>query len=94
MSPDNIFEGANESGDTVDKDGERKLGYGAAVVETMAQIMREDESVFIACSMPCICKTFTKASSVVILVMIKSLKNTLNISILSLYPVGKCLELI
>ena len=25
MSPDNIFEGANESGDTVDKDGERKL---------------------------------------------------------------------
>ena len=48
MSPDNIFEGANESVDTVDKDGERKLGYGAAVVETMAQIMREDESVFIA----------------------------------------------
>ena len=33
MSPDNIFEGANESADTVDKDGERKLGYGAAVVE-------------------------------------------------------------
>ena len=48
MSPDNIFEGANESGGTEEKDGERKLGYGAAVVETMAQIMREDESVFVA----------------------------------------------
>ena len=48
MSPDNIFEGTNESGGTEEKNGERKLGYGAAVVETMAQIMREDESVFIA----------------------------------------------
>ena len=48
MSSDNIFEGANkESSDEANPD-ERKLGYGAAVVETLAQIMREDESVFVA----------------------------------------------
>lgn len=48
MSPDNIFEGASGSENSESKPGERKLGYGAAVVETMAQIMREDESVFLA----------------------------------------------
>ena len=48
MSPDNIFEGANEVSDDEANSDERKLGYGAAVVETMAQIMREDESVFVA----------------------------------------------
>jgi pyruvate dehydrogenase E1 component beta subunit len=48
MSPDNIFEGANKTSSSEGNSGERKLGYGAAVVETMAQIMREDESVFIA----------------------------------------------
>ena len=50
MSPDNIFEGANEDEESSSESNpsERKLGYGAAVVETMAQIMREDESVFLA----------------------------------------------
>jgi len=48
MSPDNIFEGANEVSSDEANSAERKLGYGAAVVETMAQIMREDESVFVA----------------------------------------------
>ena len=48
MSPDNIFEGASGSENSESNSGERKLGYGAAVVETMAQIMREDESVFLA----------------------------------------------
>ena len=48
MSPDNIFEGAGDSESSGGNPGERKLGYGAAVVETMAQIMREDESVFLA----------------------------------------------
>ena len=48
MSPDNIFEGANEESSDEANPGERKLGYGAAVVETLAQIMREDESVFVA----------------------------------------------
>ena len=48
MSPDNIFEGANEESSDEANSAERKLGYGAAVVETLAQIMREDESVFAA----------------------------------------------
>ncbi len=48
MSPDNIFEGATGSESSESNAEERKLGYGAAVVETMAQIMREDESVFLA----------------------------------------------
>ena len=48
MSPDNIFEGANEESSDEANSAERKLGYGAAVVETLAQIMREDESVFVA----------------------------------------------
>ena len=50
MSPDNIFEGVNEDEESSSESNqsERKLGYGAAVVETMAQIMREDESVFLA----------------------------------------------
>ena len=48
MSPDNIFEGANEESSDEANSDERKLGYGAAVVETLAQIMREDESVFVA----------------------------------------------
>jgi len=48
MSPDNIFEGANEASSDEANSDERKLGYGAAVVETLAQIMREDESVFVA----------------------------------------------
>ena len=48
MSSDNIFEGANEAGSDEANSAERKLGYGAAVVETLAQIMREDESVFVA----------------------------------------------
>ena len=48
MSPDNIFEGANKESSDEANPGERKLGYGAAVVETLAQIMREDESVFVA----------------------------------------------
>jgi len=48
MSSDNIFEGANESSSDEANPDERKLGYGAAVVETLAQIMREDESVFVA----------------------------------------------
>jgi len=48
MSPDNIFESANEESSDEANSAERKLGYGAAVVETLAQIMREDESVFIA----------------------------------------------
>ena len=48
MSPDNIFEGANEASSDEANSAERKLGYGAAVVETLAQIMREDESVFVA----------------------------------------------
>ena len=43
MSPDNIFEGANEESSDEANSAERKLGYGAAVVETLAQIMREDE---------------------------------------------------
>ena len=48
MSSDNIFEGANEASSDEANSAERKLGYGAAVVETLAQIMREDESVFVA----------------------------------------------
>ena len=48
MSPDNIFEGVNEASSDEANSAERKLGYGAAVVETLAQIMREDESVFVA----------------------------------------------
>ena len=48
MSSDNIFEGANEASSDEANSTERKLGYGAAVVETLAQIMREDESVFVA----------------------------------------------
>ena len=48
MSSDNIFEGANEASSDEANSAERKLGYGAAVVETLAQIMREDESVFLA----------------------------------------------
>ena len=48
MSSDNIFEGANEASSDEENSAERKLGYGAAVVETLAQIMREDESVFVA----------------------------------------------
>ena len=48
MSPDNVFEVANESSSDEANPDERKLGYGAAVVETLAQIMREDESVFVA----------------------------------------------
>jgi len=48
MSPDNIFESAGEASSNGGNSSERKLGYGAAVVETMAQIMREDESVFVA----------------------------------------------
>jgi pyruvate dehydrogenase E1 component beta subunit len=48
MSSDNIFESSNQESDSGSKLNERRLGYGAAVVETMAQIMREDESVFLA----------------------------------------------
>ena len=48
MSSDNIFEGANEASSDEANSAERKLGYGAAVVETLAQIMREAESVFVA----------------------------------------------
>ena len=48
MSSDNIFEGANEASSDEANSAERKLGYGAAVVETLAQIMREDESGFVA----------------------------------------------
>jgi len=48
MSSDNIFESSNQESDSGNDSSERKLGYGAAVVETMAQIMREDESVFLA----------------------------------------------
>ena len=48
MSSDNIFEGANEASSDEANSAERKHGYGAAVVETLAQIMREDESVFVA----------------------------------------------
>ena len=48
MSSDNIFEGANEASSDEANSADRKLGYGAAVVETLAQIMREDESVFVA----------------------------------------------
>jgi len=48
MSSDNIFESSNQESDSGNDSSERRLGYGAAVVETMAQIMREDESVFLA----------------------------------------------
>ncbi|MCH2415324.1 MAG: alpha-ketoacid dehydrogenase subunit beta [Acidimicrobiales bacterium] len=48
MSSDNIFEGANEASSDEANSAERKLGYGAAVVETLAQIMRPGEAVFVA----------------------------------------------
>ena len=38
MSSDNIFEGANEASSDEANSAERKLGYGAAVVETLSLI--------------------------------------------------------
>ena len=48
MAPDNIFESSIEESNPNDDPSVRRLGYGAAVAETMAQVMRDDNEVFLA----------------------------------------------